>query len=308
MKILRLGFFLVSLVAYSAAADGDFVEHFDTIYNSLTVEKRGNIVELRARARGSEALESAVDLSDPLQLVVHYTRSLYGALFIQPEPRRVLMIGLGGAGFHRLFAAAFPDALLHTVELDPKVLELCQTRMQFKPTAKTPVTIMDGRMFVKRDKQKWDWLILDAFRGGFVPPHLKTEEFYRECAARLSERGVFISNLHATSQLYYSDLKTIQKVFPQVVLFETLGRGNVIACAVNYTTPVITDPTKWPSAEAVDRPVFQGRLDMADVRREHTLFPVDRMRTAKVLTDDFAPVEFLDTLKSNNSDVIKKKK
>ena len=305
MKFFRFGISLASLVSL-AGANENFVEHFDTIYNSLTVEKRGNIVELRARARGSEALESAVDLSDPLQLVVHYTRSLYGTLFIHPNPQRVLMIGLGGAGFHRLFAAAYPNALLQTVELDPKVYELCQTRMQFKPTSNTPVTIMDGRMFVKRDKQKWDWLILDAFRGGFVPPHLKTEEFYRECAARLSERGVFVSNLHATSQLYFSDLKTIQKVFPQVVLFETLGRGNVIACAVNYSSPVITDDSKWPSAESLNAPAFKGRLDMADVRREHTLFPLDRMRTAKVLTDDFAPVEFLDALKANNADQKKK--
>lgn len=302
MKLFHLYVFIASLVAVVPAAEGDFVENFDTIYNSLTVEKRGNIVEMRARARGSEALESAVDLSDPLQLVVHYTRSLYGALYIHPKPQRVLMIGLGGAGFHRLFSAAFPDSLLHTVELDPKVFELCQTRMQFKPTANTPVTIMDGRMFVKRDKQQWDWLVLDAFRGGFVPPHLKTEEFYRECAARLTDRGVFVSNLHATSQLYYSDLKTIQKVFPQVVLFETLGRGNVIACGVKYKTPIITDPARWPTAAAVSAPAFAGRLDMADVRREHTLFPVNRMMIAKVLSDDFAPVEFLDTLKANNSD------
>jgi spermidine synthase len=302
MKFARLSFCVLSFLSAAFGADGNFVEHYDTIYNSLTVEKRGNIVELRARARGSEALESAIDLSDPLQLVVHYTRSLYGTLFIQPKPQRVLMIGLGGAGFHRLFTAAFPDSLLHTVELDPKVLELCQAHMGFKPTAKTPVTIMDGRMFVKRDKQQWDWLILDAFRGGFVPPHLKTEEFYRECAARLSERGVFVSNLHATSELYYSDLKTIQKVFPQVVLFETAGRGNVIACGVKYREPVITDPAKWPQPDALTVPAFAGRLDLADVRREHTPIPLDRMRTAKVLTDDFAPVEFLDAMKSNNSD------
>jgi spermidine synthase len=305
MKSVRGWCFLILLFPFCSAAEGDFVEHFDTIYNSLTVEKSGNIVELRARARGSEALESAVDLSDPLKLVVHYTRSLYGALFLQPKPQRVLMIGLGGAGFHRLFSAAYPDALLHTVELDPKVLELCQTRMQFKPTAKTPVTIMDGRMFVKRDKQQWDWLILDAFRGGFVPPHLKTEEFYRECAARLSDRGVFVSNLHATSQLYFSDLKTIQKVFPQVVLFEVLGRGNVIACAVKYKEPIVTDPSKWPSAASLNAPVFAGRLNMETIRNEHTLFPLPQMRNAKVLSDDFAPVEFLDALKANNSDAKK---
>ncbi|WP_414660481.1 fused MFS/spermidine synthase [Horticoccus sp. 23ND18S-11] len=302
MKSLRFLLGLAALPAAGVAAEGNFVEHFDTIYNSLTVEKRGSIVELRARARGSEALESAVDLSDPLQLVVHYTRSLYGALYLQPKPERVLMIGLGGAGFHRLFMAAYPDSLLQTVELDPKVLELCESRMQFKPTAKTPVTIMDGRMFVKRDRQQWDWLVLDAFRGGFVPPHLKTEEFYRECAARLTERGVFVSNLHATSQLYYSDLKTIQKVFPQVVLFEVGGRGNVIACAVKYREPVMTDPSRWVSASSLANPAFAGRLDLEGIKREYTPLPVAQIRAGRVLTDDFAPVEFLDALKSNNSD------
>jgi spermidine synthase len=287
------------------AASADYVEHFDTIYNSLTVEQRGSIVELRARSRGSEALESAVNLDDPLELVVAYTRTLYGALFIRPQPERVLMIGLGGAGFHRLFTAAYPNALLQTVELDPKVLELCETRLAFKPTARTPVALMDARMFVKRNRESWDWLILDAFRGGFVPPHLKTEEFYRECAARLSERGVFISNLHATSELYYSDVKTIQAVFPQVVLLETRGRGNVIAIAVKYRTPVITDPAKWPATASLAAPAFAGHLDLAAVREEHAPIPVDRMEGARVLTDDFAPVEFLDALKSNNEGVRK---
>lgn len=301
MKALRLLFCLIPLAPAVRAAD--FVEQFDTIYNSLTVERRGNIVELRARARGSEALESAVDVSDPLKLVVPYTRSLFGALFLQPEPKRVLMIGLGGAGFHRLFAAAYPDALLQTVELDSKVFELCQSRMEFKPTAKTPVAVMDGRMFVKRDKQQWDWLILDAFRGGFVPPHLKTEEFYRECAARLSDRGVFISNLHATTELYYSDLKTIQAVFPQVVLFGVDGRGNVIACAVKYRTPVITDAGQWPKPETLMTPAFKGRLDLERIKNEQMSIPAERVRKARALSDDFAPVEFLDTLKSNNTDL-----
>jgi spermidine synthase len=291
---------LLPLVAQAAPA-GDYTEHFDTIYNSLTVERRGSIVELRARSRGIEALESAVDLTDPQRLVVAYTRSLYAALFIQPQPKRVMMIGLGGAGFHRLFAAAYPESLLQTVELDPKVLELCESRMEFKPTSRTPVALMDGRMFVKRDKQTWDWIILDAFRGGFVPPHLKTEEFYRECAARLGDNGVFVSNLHATTELFYSDVKTIQAVFPQVILFETEARGNVIACAVKFRQPVISDPSKWPTTAVLQRPPFAGRLDLDAIRREHAALPQSRVRTARVLTDDFAPVEFLDTIKNNNT-------
>ncbi|MBI5381053.1 MAG: fused MFS/spermidine synthase [Opitutae bacterium] len=284
------------------AAEPDYVQNFDSLYNNLTVEKRGTVVELRARAHGGEALESAVDLSDPQQLVVRYTRTLYSALFFQPRPERVLMVGLGGAGFHRLFAASYPQTLLQTAELDPKVFELCQSHLGFRPTAQTPVTIQDGRLFVKRSKEKWDWLILDAFRGGYVPPHLKTEEFYRECAARLSERGVFISNLHAGNELYYSDIKTICAVFPQVVLFSTAGTGNVIACAVNYTEPSILDAKQWAKDEEFLRPPMQGRLDFATLRRERVPHPsAAEMKQAKVLSDDFAPVEFLNAMKVNNT-------
>lgn len=300
MKRLRL---LAALVGAAAAAQppGDYVEHYDSLYNSLTVEKHGSIVELRARSRRGEFLESAVDLADPLRPVVGYTRTLYGALFIQPHPRHVLMIGLGGAGFHRLFVAAFPEAELHTVELDPKVAELCRTRLAFTPTDRTPVTVMDGRMFVKRDTGNWDWIILDAYRGGYVPPHLKTAEFYRECAARLSAHGVLVSNLHANTQLYYSDLRTICAVFPQVVLFRTATTANVIACAVNYSEPAITDPAGWPSPATLARPPFSGRLDLNEVRREWIPLPLTLMNRARVLIDDFAPVEFLDVIKSNNT-------
>lgn len=302
MKLARclLGLSLAT-AALTAAESGNYVESFDTIYNSLTIEKIGSVVEMRARSRRGEALESAVDLKDPLNLQVGYTRSLYAGLFFQPKPARVLMIGLGGAGFHRLFTSAYPDALLQTVELDPKVFELCQTRLAFKPTDKTPVAITDGRMFVKRDKTKWDWIILDAFRGGFVPPHLKTEEFYRECAARLDDRGVFISNLHSGTELFYSDVRTIQSVFPQVVLFQTKGRGNVIACAVKYRTPDMTKPESWAQLEKVVAERLAGRLDFDDIKAEKWVIPAEHMKGAKLLTDDFSPVEFLDAMKSNNT-------
>ena len=301
LPLLASVVFAILATAVAAAPAGDYVERYDTTYNSLTVEKTGNIVELRARSRRGEALESAVDLSDPLRLVVPYTRSLYAALFFHPQPHRVLMIGLGGAGFHRLFAAAYPGALLETVELDPKVVELCGTRMDFHPTEHTPVVTMDGRMFVKRNRETWDWIVLDAFRGGYVPPHLKTKEFYEECAARLSDHGVFVSNLHATSELYYADIKTIEAVFPQVVLFGTKERGNVIACAVKYRTPVITDPRDWPAPDALREPVFKGRLDLGAVRDEHIPIPTAEVRRAELLTDDFSPVEFLDTINANNT-------
>lgn len=295
-----LAFLSLSLAASGPLPAADYVERYDTIYNSLTIERRGSVVELRARSRQGEYLESAVDLADPLNLSVAYTRSLYAGLFFKAPPERVLMIGLGGAGFHRLFAYAYPQALLQSVELDPKVEELARTHMDFKPTERTPVATMDGRLYVKRSREKWDWLILDAFRGGYVPPHLKTQEFYRECASRLADDGLFITNLHAGTELFYSDLKTLRSVFPQVVLFQTQGRGNVIAVGVKYASPVITDPSVWPAPETLQAPLAD-RLDLTALRAEHIPWPATQADRARLLTDDFSPVEFLDAMKVHNT-------
>ena len=54
MNIARFVFAgLLGVVASSAAETGNYVETFDTIYNNLTIEKTGTVVELRARARRS---------------------------------------------------------------------------------------------------------------------------------------------------------------------------------------------------------------------------------------------------------------
>lgn len=299
-SLLALCFVGLLVTTTAQAAPGDYLENYDTLYNNLTVEKTGSVVELRARSRAGEYLESAVDLADPLRLVVPYTRTLFAAGFLQAEPKNVLMIGLGGAGFHRVFVHAFPDARLQSVELDPKVFELCRTKLDFKPTDKTPVAVMDGRLFVKRNREQWDWLILDAFRGGFVPPHLKTQEFYRECAARLSDRGVFVTNLHQDTALYAADLKTIQSVFPQVVLFETKGRGNVIVCAVKYRSPDMTVSTNWAALEKGNSKLG-ARIDLPALAAERVTLPTEAIAKAQVLTDDFSPVEFLDASKANNT-------
>jgi len=258
------------------------------------------VVELRARSRRGEFLESAVNLEHPLDLVVAYSKTLYAALLLQPDPERVLIIGLGGAGFHRLFTHAYPESLLHSVELDPKVYEIAREHMGFVPTEMTPVSVMDGRLFIKRNREQWDWIILDAYRGGYVPPHLKTREFYRECARRLSDRGVVLANLHSTTRLYYADLKTLYSSFRQVALFRTRGRGNVIAMCVDYDLPVITDPAMWSSVpELAAR--FDGYLDFEALSRELESPPNGQIQRADIMTDDFSPVEFLNAMEAANT-------
>jgi spermidine synthase len=303
----RLSLLLLAALAAgplrAADAAQNYRETYDTLYNSLTIERTGTMVELRARSRAGLFRESAVDLADPLTMQVPYTKTLYSGLFFVPQPGKVLMVGLGGAGFHRLFTTAFPETILQTVEIDPKVVELTRERMYFRPTDKTPVVTNDGRIFIKRAQEKWDWIILDAYRGGYVPPHLKTKEFYQECAARLTDRGILMANLHATTALFYADLKTLRDVFPQVVLFRTTQNpGNVIAIATKYRTPDMNDPANWPAPASLNGPL-RGRVAMEQIAGERMAWPETDMAriNPKVITDDFGAPDLLDAIKIGNT-------
>lgn len=60
---------------------------------SITItESRG----LRELYIGGEAIQSAMRLDDPYALALDYTRCMMSFLLFHPEPRRALMVGLGG--------------------------------------------------------------------------------------------------------------------------------------------------------------------------------------------------------------------
>lgn len=268
---------------------------FDSPYTHYILRRQGTVVEMHHMRRQVDWLESAVDLGDPLRQVVPYTRMLFGGLFFN-QPDRVLMIGLGGGGFHRLFNAAFTNALLQTAEIDSMALKLATAHMGFATTPRNVVTIEDGRRFVRKTRLKWDWVILDAFHGGDVPFHLKTREFYREIGRILATDGVMIANLHGNNELFYCDVKTIVASFAQALFLRAPGRGNVIAIAADYRTPSLreqlrtADRSQWPAVLGRYIDFDEIAASVADVQ------PQGAVR-GRLLTDDFAPAEFYNASK-----------
>jgi hypothetical protein len=78
VKLLRLALPALALIACAAApalraqATADFVQQFDSKHNTITIARKGAIVEMRAKLneRSREYIESAVNLDEPLRLVV----------------------------------------------------------------------------------------------------------------------------------------------------------------------------------------------------------------------------------------------
>lgn len=275
--------------------DGSFHEsdtHYrvvrESLYNRIVVEREGDIVSLNFRVGRHARRQTAVDLRQDSHLVIPYTRSMLAAAFVQPRPRRILQIGLGGGGLNRFLRIAYPDARLTTVELDGEVLAVAKEFMGYRPDSRDEVVIEDGRSFVKKAKEQWDWILVDAFRDGSVPVHLKTREFYQLLSDRLAPGGVVALNVHAGTRLYESDKATLRDVFPEVHLIPVEYTGNVIILAFDGAPPDWADRTlaETHAASAYVKPHLAAAL----AEYEGPVTPGE----ATVLTDDYAPAEFLE--------------
>lgn len=73
------------------------------------------------------------------------------------------------------------------VEIDPIVHQFAEG---YFGLPKLPVAYEDGRAFIERAGEKWDYIVHDVFTGGSVPAHLFTAEMWSATKAALSTDGV----------------------------------------------------------------------------------------------------------------------
>ena len=116
----------------------------------------------------------------------------------QQTPLRVGIVGLG-AGM--VAALGREGDVIRYYELNPSVLELVNKHFTFVKDgkAKTDVLLGDGRLVLERqlkagEPQKYDVLVMNAFRGASPPMHLMTKEAFDLYLAHLAPDGVLAVN------------------------------------------------------------------------------------------------------------------
>ncbi len=166
------------------------------------------------------ALQSCMRRTRPTELVFPYLRSMLASLALHPNPRRVLVVGLGGGSLTRAMQRSFPHVRQTIVEIDPEVVQVCREFFGFVPTLTTQVEVVDARTFLGRTREVYDVIFLDAYSGESIPHHLATVEFFRLVRSRLRPGGVVASNLWGpqANELYARQVATIAGSFPTAYL------------------------------------------------------------------------------------------
>ena len=216
------------------SSDFDLLDKAESPFNTLYVIQNNRQRELWFKGGGHFFLQSRLDLDAPESLALVYSRLMLASLLFRPDPKRVLMIGLGAGAVSNCLHHLYPKAHIDVVEVDREVIAIAKQYFFLKETRNYQVHEGDGRMFIQRQRgeRPYDLVLLDAFKSGSVPFHLKTGEFYEELRGILSPEGVVASNLYGKSNgLKPADRQTFLSVFEQIHCFEDPERVATVLVA-----------------------------------------------------------------------------
>jgi len=186
-------------------------------YNRIIVEEDDfHVRRLYFEPQG--AVQTAIDMEEPLRLILPYARTTMCGLALVPQPKRMLIVGLGGGCMPMFLRDRYPDAQIDVAELDLDVARVAKAYFEFREDAKLKVHIGDGRKFIETTENRYDIIFLDAYGTDEIPYSLTTREFLRAVRSKLSESGIVVANVWGSydNKLYPSMVKTYRDVFAEL--------------------------------------------------------------------------------------------
>lgn len=274
-----------------AAADDMKLLHSErSLYREVLVYETGSVRCICFTRFCRIGRQTCQDVKRPERIVMNYPQMMLASLYVKPEPRSVLIIGLGGGTIPRALHDVVPQAKIDVVEIDPAVVKVARSYFDLGDNSQLNVIEADGRVQVKRalrEQRRYDLIMLDAFDHEYIPEHLLTQEFLKEVKSLLTPNGVLAANTFSSSRLYDHESTTYASVFPQ---FFNLKRENRVIIAMNGPLP--DDAQLRANSARFDKAFdsfgFNSRKLLPLFSRKQ-----DWERDARVLTDQYSPANLL---------------
>lgn len=204
-----------------------FVQRAVTGSGNVEVAERDGVRSLHL---GNTTVQSAMRLAAPYELELAYTRGMMAFMMFHPQPRKVLLIGLGGGSIPKFIRHYLAGVHVTAVEIDPRVIAAARNQF-FLPRDDEFLRIVaaDGADYVHGLDAACDVLLLDAYDSEGISPRLCSRDYYDACAAALTPDGILVANLWGSDRNFDIYLQRIEQAFNELTLVMPTGRpGNIL--------------------------------------------------------------------------------
>lgn len=190
---------------------------------------------------GTHPRQSSMRISDPAYLDLSYTQAMMGALLLNPVPRRVLVVGLGGGSLVKFLLHHFPRCQIDVVEYRQDVIDVAHQFFGL-PGNEPRLNIIRGdgylhvsQLFYETDTS-YDLLLVDAYDHNGMAASVGVQPFFDACAGIMSEDGVMSINLWGSDRSgFNTTMQRINQSFSgRSMLLPVENKGNVIALATRF--------------------------------------------------------------------------
>jgi|SRR6185437_7355821 len=186
-----------------------------------------------------EQVQSLMRRDDPDALCLRYTRKMMAFLLFNAQPRRILILGLGGGSLAKFCYRRLPAATITALEIDPRVIAL---RKEFRvpPNNKRFRVVQgDGSEYVAQLGSRQDIILVDTYDRDGVAPELATASFYRKALLRLTLGGVLVVNIYGDVFERASHFANMRAVFGnRLIALPVRDDGNLIVLAFRTDAPI----------------------------------------------------------------------
>ena len=212
----------------------------------------------------------------------------------QPEIKKALVLGGGAYAGPVNLLKRHPNAEITVVEIDPAVTEVAKKYFQLKDNPRLTIEHADARIFLNTNKEKYDVIYGDAFGSYFsIPFQLTTIESVQLMYDALADDGVLIFNIISAfdgekATFFKAQYKTLDQVFPTIYAFTTYYHAVEDAGKAQNIILVATKKPELTKATLLTLASTEQQLLINQLWET----PIAIDEATRILTDEFAPVEF----------------
>lgn len=226
-------------------------------------------------------LESYID-TETGEMGAKYLR--YYDLFecFNKDAKSTLLIGGAAYTYPIHYLQKYNDKTIDVVEIDDKMTQIAVEQFGLNINDRRLKTYsQDGRSYLNYSKNKYDTILIDAFKGTNAPFELTTYEALTNAKSMLNENGVVITNIISAlegdnAKFIQYEYATYKAVFDDVRIFRVADMD--VNDIQNLILVGIKGDLKMDSSKSEEYSQYLN-MQISDFKTDKT-----------IVTDDFAPI------------------